>query len=81
MESVRRDGTTYNTTLESEGERCRSVCKFDGAAGIRVVIGHRTEEGGVLCIAVVSPYSLIAGMNVSKGRTGTGAGAGPRQLC
>jgi hypothetical protein len=77
MGSVRRSEATYNSALESEGERCRSVCEFDGAAGVRVVIGHRTEESRVLDFTVVSPYSLIAGMNASKGRAGGGAVAGP----
>lgn len=40
--------TAYNSALESEGQCRRSVGKFNGAAGIRVVIGHSTEEGSRL---------------------------------
>lgn len=40
--------TAYNSALESEGQCRRSVGKFDGAAGIRVVIGHGTKEGSRL---------------------------------
>lgn len=34
----------YNSTLESESQRCRSVGELNGAVRVRVVIGHRTEE-------------------------------------
>lgn len=40
--------TAYNSALEPESQRRRSVGKFDGAAGVRVVIGHGTEKGSGL---------------------------------
>lgn len=52
--------TAYNSTLESESQRRRSVRQFNRTVGVRVVICHSTEESSRLFLSVSSFFSTLA---------------------
>jgi hypothetical protein len=54
-------GRAYDAALEAEGQGCCAVSDLDGAAGVRVVIGHCTEERSALYVVQdgLSAFILI----------------------
>lgn len=63
----------YNSPLEAECERCRSVGKLYRAVGVCVVVGHGAEErGGLRTVSFLHETAILTG-NCSVSGAATGA--------